>query len=63
VKKLRKQAGMEKMLHKMATHSGGNPHRLFIDPIAVWKRASKNISSPLEMDWNILKEMDHFLKS
>lgn len=54
---------MKQMLQKMATYSGGDSHHLFVDPIAIWKRASRDTSSLLEMDWNILKDMDHFLKS
>lgn len=49
---------MKKMLYGMATESGGVRQRMFLDPIATWKWASKGGSSDLDMHWNLLKAMD-----
>lgn len=61
--KLKTQCGMRKAVQGMATESGARQDRLFLNPIAFWKRASKNTSSDLQMHINILKGIDYYVTS
>ena len=63
LQKLRTEHGVKKAMQGMATASGGKQNRLFLDPVAFWKKASKNTIDDVQMDANILKDIDYHFRS
>lgn len=62
IDQLKTGSKMQGVLKQMATASGGNSKRLFVNPITFWRNAFRNTNDDRQMHVNILMEIDHFLR-